>query len=525
MMRSSHLSQTTRKKIGHSRRRFLSGAAATVAAGSLLETAAAFPAESPTPKAKLWIGAATADITPKPPVALTGFQTVRITRTIQSPLTVNVLALESREGGRVMDQAILISCDLCVIRPGIQEGLRKHVAARLPGFDVNKLFLTATHTHSAPVLAQSQYDERDYGEAMQPKDYVPLMYERMTEAVVKAWESRALGAVARGLGHAVVGHNRRVVYADGHAQMLGNTNDPLFRHMEGYEDHAVDILCFYDDKKRMKATAITLACTAQMSQGDTVVSADFWHDARELLRQRHGKELCVLGFCAPAGDQCPHLSYRMKSEARMDRLRGLTRTQELGRRIAQAFFDVADVIAKDIRDHVQLVHLVRQVELPTRIITDAEYAIAKKVCTDIDARKERGKWDAWVRRLYGGVCQRYLDQQNGKKGVYSMELHVLRLGDVAIATNPFELYVDYGVQIEARSAADQTILIQLAATGREDGYYVPTPRAAKAGSLSESPMNNYSATVMTDVIGPEGAQVLVDRTVEAINGLWSAPAK
>jgi hypothetical protein len=496
---------------------------AAVVVSFLLGTASSLAAEGQTPKAELWIGAATADITPKPPVALTGFQTVRITRTIQSPLTANVLALESRQADRVIDQAILISCDLCVIRPGIQEGFRKHVAARLPGFEITKLFLAATHTHSAPVLVQNQYDEKDYADAMQPKDYLPLLYERMAEAVVRAWESRAAGAVGRGLGHAVVGHNRRVVYADGHAQMLGNTNDPLFRHIEGYEDHAVDILCFYDDRKRMKATAITLACPAQMSQGDTVVSADFWHDARERLRQRFGKELCVLGFCAPAGDQCPHLSCRKKSESRMDRLRGLTRTQELGRRIAQAFFDAADAIAKDIRDDVPLVHRVEQVELPTRIITDAEYAVAKKVCDEIKAKKERGKWDAWVGRLYGGVCERYLDQQKGKR-VYPVELHVLRLGDVAIATSPFELYVDYGVQIEARSAADQTILIQLAATGSENGYYVPTPRAVAAGKLSESPMNNYSATVMTNIVGPEGGQVLVDRTVEAIHRLWAKPA-
>jgi len=505
-------------------RRFLGRALAVLVAAWLAETAAPPAAGASAPKARLWIGAATADITPKPPVALTGFQTVRITPTIQSPLTANVLALESREGDRVIDQAILVSCDLCVIRPGIQETFRKQVAARLPGFDVNKLFLAATHTHSAPVLLQSQYDEKDYGHATQPKDYLPVLYQRMADAVVKAWEGRAAGAMARGLGHAAVGHNRRVAYADGSAQMLSNTNDPRFRHIEGYEDHAVDILCFYDDQKRMKAAAITLACTAQMSQGDTVVSADFWHDARELLRQRYGRELCVLGFCAPAGDQCPHLSYRKKSESRMDRLRGLTRTQELGRRIANAMFDVADVMAKDIRDDVPLVHVVQPIDLPTRIVTDAEYAIAKNVCAEIDAKKERGKWDAWVRRLYGGVCERYLDQQKGKR-LISMELHVLRLGDVAIATNPFELYVDYGVQIEARSAAEQTILIQLASTGREDGYYVPTARAVAAGGLTESPMNNYSATVMTNVVGPEGGQVLVDRTVEAINALWSAPAK
>jgi hypothetical protein len=102
---------------------------------------------------------------------------------------------------------------------------------------------------------------------------------------------------------------------------------------------------------------------------------------------------------------------------------------------------------------------------------------------------------------------------------------VLRLGDVAIATNPFELYLDYGVQIRARSVAQQTMLIQLASAPRGYIGYVPTPRAVAAGGLKEYPMNNYSATVLTNLVGPEGAQVLVERTIEAINGLWPAKAK
>jgi hypothetical protein len=118
------------------------------------------------------------------------------------------------------------------------------------------------------------------------------------------------------------------------------------------------------------------------------------------------------------------------------------------------------------------------------------------------------------------VVERYLAQQKGGWKTYTMEMHVLRLGDVALATNPFELFVDYGVQIQARSPAVQTFLIQLATSGPRPAYYVPTPRAVAGGNLNEKAFTNYSATASHSLVGPEGAQVLVDRTVEEINKLW-----
>jgi hypothetical protein len=482
------------------------------------------PALAPARAAELWIGAATADITPVRPLPLTGGTTVRIAREVLSRCTANVLALESREGQRMVDQAILVSCDLCVIRPGIQAGFRQHLAGRLPGFDLNKLFLAATHTHDAPVLMQDRYDVKDYADAMQPKEYVPWLYQQMAAAVVTAWESRARGAVAWGLGHAVAGHNRRVVYSDGTAKMHGPTNDPQFRGIEGYEDHTVHVLCFYDARQRLKAAAITLACTAQCASGNKV-SADFWHDVRRLIHERHGDGVCVLGFCAPAGDQTPRLQVGRKADQRMYEFRGLTYSQEIGRRIAAAFDDVAGVIAKDIRADVPLVHRVRQVDLPARIVTDAEYAVAQKVCADIDHAQTRKKSDYWTRSLYRLVAERYRAQQKGDWKTYQVEMHVLRLGDVAIATSPFELFVDYGVQIQARSPAGQTFLIQLASTGARHAYYLPTPRAVAGGTLNELPFTNYSATVMTNTVGPEGGQALVDRTVEEINALWKVSGK
>ena len=86
--------------------------------------------------------------------------------------------------------------------------------------------------------------------------------------------------------------------------------------------------------------------------------------------------------------------------------------------------------------------------------------------------------------------------------------YIVRLGDVAIATNPFELYTQYGIQMKARSKALQTFLIQLAGPGS----YLPTEPAVRGGG--------YSAIAESNEVGPEGGQVLSDRTVEVLNAMW-----
>jgi hypothetical protein len=76
---------------------------------------------------------------------------------------------------------------------------------------------------------------------------------------------------------------------------------------------------------------------------------------------------------------------------------------------------------------------------------------------------------------------------------------------------PFELYLDYGVQMKSRSPAGQTFLTQLAAGS---GKYLPTPKAIEGGSYSAMPVSNR--------VGPEGGQMLVEETVRAIRTLWPA---
>ncbi len=58
------------------------------------------------------------------------------------------------------------------------------------------------------------------------------------------------------------------------------------------------------------------------------------------------------------------------------------------------------------------------------------------------------------------IINRYENQkQNGL--LADIEIHVVKLGDIAFCTNPFELYIDYQHRIQARSPYTQTFIIQL----------------------------------------------------------------
>ncbi len=476
-------------------------------AAVLLLASPSFSAEPSASKqpaaAALWIGGAMVDITPDKPVPLDGHRNLRISKKVESPITATALALESRDGESVLDQAVIVSCDLVAVRPGVLEEVREKVRPRLPEFDTKKLFLCATHTHNAPVTVEGRYT-LPTGGVMKPAEYVEFMTARVAEAIVESWQNRRPGKVGWGQGQAVVAQDRRAVYADGTAQMYGATNTERFRGIEGYEDHNLEVLFFWDPQDRLIATAVNLPCPAQEAEGGLLLHADFWHPVRQTLRQRHGKDLPVLAWTGAAGDQTSRPMYGKAADERMRKLRGLTRLEEVARRIVRGWEEAYEGARKDIRRDVVLRHCVEQIELPYRKVTEAEAA---------EARNEAAKYagdpaQRWNYRWHQGVVERYEAQKAGAEGAYRMELHVLRLGDVAIATNDFELYTDYGVQMKARSPAVQTFVIQLAGSGG----YLPTERAVRGGG--------YGAVIQSSRVGPEGGQVLVDRTVWAMGDLW-----
>ncbi len=196
----------------------------------------------------------------------------------------------------------------------------------------------------------------------------------------------------------------------------------------------------------------------------------------------------------------------------MLKLRGLTMRQEIGRRVANAVDEVLPVARSSIQTNLLLRHRVKEIQLPRRMVTDEEAVAVRADLAQLEAEAKAGQNN--YRKAIR--CRRVLErhEQQKKSPLLPMDLHVIRLGDVAFATNRFELFLDYGIRIKARSPAVQTFLVQLTANDGWNGTYLPSERAVAN--------QGYGSSVYDNEIGPEGGRVIVEESVALLHELWES---
>jgi len=447
----------------------------------------------------LHIGWAVQNVTPNRPAMVQGQMHRRIANEAMDPLLVTALAVE---GGDQTDCAILISCDLACISDGLQRAVRERLGRRLPSVPAEKILLNATHTHTSLVLEDGIYAHPG-GEVMTPEEGEAWVADHAADAAAQAWEGRGPHATAAAFTHAVVGHNRRAVYADGTARMYGGTNRQDFVSIEGHEDHSLDLLFTWDADGSLTGVAVDIPCPSQVDENLEFFSADFWHDIRCELRARFGAALYVLPLCGAAGDMSPHLLLHRRQEEEMRRRRGVSERREIALRVADAA-SRALACTSPVTDEIPFAHAVRCIELTPREITREERDWAQAEYERAIVHHDASSW--WPQRLRAVV-----ECFDGIRtaGPVPAEIHVLRVGDVVLATSPFELFLDYGLRIKARSPAAQTVIVQLAAGC---GFYLPTARAVQGGG--------YGAIPAVSMVGPPGGSELVEETLQMIRGLF-----
>ncbi len=484
----------------------------------------------------LKIGWAQTDITPQElPVYIAGQFHARVSEGIESPLMATALALESNG-----EHAVFV----CIDAVGVSEELRDATREQLDesGLDSQKIIFHVTHTHEAPLnrltptgTYQMWGSEKEDMEAQAhpPQNYIAFAAEKIADAIREAWNNRAAGGVAFGQDYAVIARNRRWIDRNGVATMYGldRNSAERFDHIEGYEDHSLNLLATYDGAGVLIGIVVNIPCPSQESEHLFELSADFWHETRRELRARFGENLFILPQVSAAGELTSHLIFENAAHDRMLQLRGRNHREEVANRIADAVERVLPVLKPTIESAPLLAHQHETLQLPMNElgasdIKDARenianwqkiYEVEKARLEENPALKNEPRWYIPLTQAlnkigwYRGVLERSEQLQRGEN-TFPTEVHIVRLGDVAFATNPFEYYLDFAIQIKVKSPAIQTFIVQLAG----NGTYVPSARAAAGGG--------YGAVPASNPVGPKGGQFLADYTVEKISELWNATA-
>jgi hypothetical protein len=479
----------------------------------------------------LQIGWAEVDITPPGEILITGQLYARVSEGVADPLQATVLVLQSGS-----EHSILVCCDVVTIPDLLRDTVREKLRTQLPQINPMHVVLNATHTHAGPDIrppspiaghttASGSGVDLD---VTPPEEAVEFVAERIADAIGRAWSAQATGGIAYGMDYAVVGRNRRWVDDAGRSTMYGLTPQRYesFRHIEGYEDHSLNLLATYDATGVLSGLVMNIPCPSQVSEHWFQLSADYWCETRRELRERFGSEIFILAQCSAAGDLSPHTIYEREANARMLELRGRTEREEIAQRIADAVGRILPYIEPTRESTPPLVHRVETLQLPANDLTEADVEDALKAAallqepyeTEIakleaaPKLREQPRWYVPATRAYQRrawhlrVAARYEHQKTHP--TIAAEVHVLRLGDIIFAINPFEYYLDFGIQIKVRCPAIQTFLVQLAGPGT----YVPSPRSVQGGGYGSVPASNP--------VGPQGGQVLAEETLRLIHAVW-----
>ena len=485
--------------------------------------------------APLEIGWGTRDISTDEPIRLSGMPWTSISQGAADKLEVTALVISDGK-----DCVIFVSADLIGIPTWLGKAIRKEVKKLDPSVPENKLLIFGTHTHSNSSVGGMDEVATRYRE---------FFLKQCAEAVVEAWNRRAPGKIAYGYDFAAVAFNRRTIYfdeeqppnpnripgpgKDGSAKLLGKHYNHRFSHVESMSDPFVQFLFTYDMKNQLTGAIINVPTPSQAICFNRVVpkqSSDFWGAAREMIRRRHGN-IFIMPQCSAAGESMPNYRFMNYGRAQDRRWRlaygrqseypGEMECRETAERIAAAFDRTLPWAGKERFDDLPVMHVVRYPMLTRFRISEEEAQELKNILNELDHLPPvKGSPAAQKSRKHLIELSRY--RTNKSLELYELAksqpakrslTHIVRIGDVAFASTPYELAIDFGKRIQGRSPFVQTFIVQVA-DGKDGPNYVPTERAAKN--------KGYGANSITCQIGPEGGAELVECILKELEKLNAA---
>ena len=409
---------------------------------------------------RLQIGAATCVITPPLGGWVQGAGVTRRAEQIRDDLEANSLYLSD---GKI--RLLIIGCDLVGLELATVKPICDAISAET-GIPPRQVIITCTHTHSGPSLIRTNYHF--------PVDetYIKQLKTWLVQVAREAVDSVQPAKIGWGKGAAQIGFNRRVCWADGTHSMHGDTRRPDFAGLEGPDDPShLALFAIGDDDKPIAVLYHNTTHTTSF-YGAGLYSSDFPGEARNILRRELGR-IPVLYLNGPQGDIAMDNQLQRRNESREARLERIGRmlADETLRLYRQAEFHPSVVIAHEYQD----------LQIDVRLPDENQLQDAQDVLRRVDSGEKIGGMKLIL--AFGTVL---LQDQFGEQPIDTVPIHAIRIGDVALLTQPCELFCQFGLDIKRRSPTPLTGVVGLA-----DGYcgYCPTIAGILGGGYSGQPIN------------------------------------
>ena len=515
---------------------------------------------------RLQIGWAKRSIAMPGTVPIPGQSNMRVSIGEYSPVYASALAMSNAK-----DAAIFVSVDVVSVSNIVFNKVIETLKKEAPFIPAEKVIINSTHTHAGPAARPTVRDYPNKVEIVSDEAVINYMTRQITDAVKEAWAKRADGSIAYGYGFATVGFSRRTLYLDdtskrfghqpgyatnGHCIMYGKTADDKFAGYEAGMDPFINIMYTFDAKGKLNGAIVNVPCPSQNFESAWMYYAGFWANVREKVAEKYG-DIGLICQSAAAGDLAPRQLHYNEAEYRRYSLKypeliekyrknpmkypffvprndvymkgeilEMMRAEDAANRIMNAFDEVLVWASKDKKSCPELQHKVKTVTLERFILPEQILEQEKKFHENFMKQSFKTDGDKWGmlkhnsvlrsrRNKVSGIIKRFNEQKTTPE--YKTDIHVVRIGDIAFATNCFELFMDFMHRIQGRSPFTQTFIVQLVTTPYGVGSYLGTERSVDN--------KGYGATPYSCHVSPKGGQQLVDETVNMLKAMKDAEVK
>ena len=393
------------------------------------------------------------------------------------------------------EKVAILAIDICSMGEESVEFLRKYVASKTE-MNPENIMIHATHTHSGPRSDLSAPKAKKY--LTEAADAVILADQRLKPTVLSIGRTK----------EERVSHNRRLKCIDGTTHMCwekletGYVIEPW-----GPIDPELITLSIEQEGKQ-NGVIVNFGCHPTTLTGNNwLYSADYPGYLAESLRKVKGQDYLPLFFNGAYGN-VTQVDYRV----------GFPDTFQECQRIGYILGVAAmEAIKNEEVVSGNLIAVSKEMVPLKRItITDEQVKWAKAIVMKVEKEgmppiQADGVPDAYY-------AKEWLKMRETQDVIDSLEVMIIRIGDVVFVGLPGEVFCEFGMEIKAQSPFKNTIVMGLT---NNDKYYFPTKVSFTQGPEGFMPMiTGYETTPGTSLYEIGAGEKLAESAINQLKEIY-----